>query len=131
MIDWTPELEDKIADLLESKSLLTVCAENPDLPSRASINRHLDSSAAFETKCARARKNHALKILEAVQTEVLTAKTKEAAYVANVKASHAQWYVTKLLPRIFGDRTVLAGDPENPLAIGLASRISEARKRDK
>ena len=37
----------------------------------------------------------------------------------------------QLNPKKYGDRTVLAGDPENPLAIGLASRISEARKRDK
>jgi hypothetical protein len=109
VINWTPDLEESIADKLELKSLLTVCSENPDLPSRASINRRLDSSPEFEAKCARARANHALIVLETVQKEVLGASTKEEAYIANVKASHAQWYVTKLLPRIFGEKREITG----------------------
>ena len=127
MIDWTPELEDSIAELLESKSLLTICSEHPDLPSRASINRRLDSSKSFETKCARARNNHALRLLEDVQREILTASTKEEAYVANVKAAHVQWYASKLLPKTFGDKQAI----ELSGSVDLAGKLAAARERAK
>lgn len=125
MIDWTPELEEEIAQKLEAKSLLTLCRENPHWPDRTSIIAHMAKSPEFSTRCARARTEHSQAILETVQDEVLNASTKEQAYVANVKAAHAQWYATKLLPKMYGDKQQL----EVSGGLDLAERLARARKR--
>ena len=126
-IQWTEQLEDRIAGLLESKSLRTVCEQNPDLPDRITINRRLAASSAFASKCARARAEHAQSLLEDVQTEVLKAKTKEDAYVANVKAAHVQWYASKLIAKVYGDKQAI----ELSGSVDLAGKLAAARERAK
>ncbi|MDR5729427.1 MAG: hypothetical protein RB191_18595 [Terriglobia bacterium] len=132
MINWTPELKAKIIEGLETKSLRKLCASDPTLPHRDTITDYFAIDADFSAKCARAREDHAevmddkiLEVAEKVEQGTLDPKA------GSVVISAYQWRASKLAPKKYGDRTVLAGDPENPLAIGLASRISEARKRDK
>ena len=58
----------------------------------------------FSRECVIARQEHAQGLLELIQAELLTAKDRNEAYAAQVKAQHMQWYVSKILPQIYGDR---------------------------
>ena len=101
---YSEEIADRIVERLQSLSLRQICEQFDDVPDRSTIHRWQDANPDFATKCARASKRHAQTVLDSVQNELLTAKTKEAAYVAGVKMSHAQWYASKLEPKQYGDK---------------------------
>lgn len=48
---------------------------------------------------------------------------------SRLRVDTRKWLMSKLAPKKYGDRTVLAGDPENPINVSLADAISAARKR--
>ena len=130
MINWTPELEQRIVDGLESYSLRKLCQLNSDLPCRDSITDHMGASEEFSTRCARARENHAevmddriLEVAEKVENGVLDAKA------GSVVISAFQWRAAKLKPKKYGERlqAELTGADGGPLQI--ATRIAAARER--
>jgi hypothetical protein len=46
---------------------------------------------------------------------------------SRLRVDTRKWLMSKLAPKKYGDRTVLAGDPDAPLV--LADAIAKARKR--
>lgn len=48
-----------------------------------------------------------------------------------IKADHMRWFIGKINQRKYGDRTTIAGDKDNPIALNIASaldlRIAAAR----
>ena len=145
MIDWTAELEEAICERLIQGESLHSFAGTGDFPAESTIYLRILKSKEFSEKYARAREAQmelmAAQIVDiAEENPMTTIPGKHGDYEAvdsaaiqrnRLRVDTRKWLMSKLAPKKYGDRTVLAGDPENPLAIGLASRISEARKRDK
>lgn len=108
-IKWTPELESRIVQELETQSLRKLCATSDDLPSRDSIQRYMDQNADFASRCARAREDHAevmddkiLDVAQRVEDGTLDPKA------GSVVISAYQWRASKLKPKKYGDTTKLA-----------------------
>ncbi len=98
------QMKRRIVDGLVHKTLDRILVENPDLPGRRMIARWMMEDTGFSRECVIARQEHAQGLLELIQTELLAAKDRNEAYAAQVKAQHLQWYVSKILPQIYGDR---------------------------
>jgi hypothetical protein len=105
VIDWTPELKQRIIDGLEDYSLRKLCELNSDLPSRDSITDLMAKDEDFSSRCARARENHAdvmddriLQVAEKVENGTLDAKA------GSVVISAFQWRAAKLKPKKYGER---------------------------
>lgn len=104
-IQWTPELQQRIIDGLESHSLRKLCLDNPDLPCRDSITDYMATDEKFSAKCARAREDHAevmddriLEVAEKVEKGSLDPKA------GSVVISAYQWRASKLKPKKYGDK---------------------------
>ena len=97
-IKWTAELEAEIARRLVNRSLLSICQQDKDVPSRGAINEHLAESEEFWAICARARRLHALQRLENVEVDVDTCNENNANSV-RVKVDFAKWLAERLLSR--------------------------------
>ena len=98
------QMKRRIVDGLVHKTLDAILRENPDLPGRRMFARWMMEDTGFSRECGIARQEHAQGLLELIQAELLTAKDRNEAYAAQVKAQHMQWYVSKILPQIYGDR---------------------------
>lgn len=123
-IDWTPELKARIAKLLINKPLIKVCEENPDLPSRASINERLAEDDEFWTQCARARRIHCFQRLENTQVKLDDALAKDHDQISikllEMQIGDARWNAERLLSKEYAPNQKHTGpDGEGPIAISL------------
>ena len=100
---YTEELADSIAERLITRSLSEICEQDEDVPHRCTVQRWIMQHDEFATKCARARELHSEYLIE--QAEVTARLCEEdSAQSAKVKISFAQWYASKLKPKVYGDR---------------------------
>lgn len=112
--DYSQELADAIADMLsEGISLRKICALD-DMPDRRTVLRWQAAHGDFAAKCARARELYADQIFDEMQ-EVADSGSADDVQRAKLRVSTMQWRASKLAPKKYGDRTVLAGDPDAPL----------------
>lgn len=114
----TPDLAEKILRRLEDgHSLLRIC-EPADMPSRSTVLRWTRADEDFRARYARAREDG------------LLLKAEEALDIADfggdvnrdrLKVDTRKWYVSKLLPHVFGDRVAITGAED-----GAPIRLSDA-----
>ena len=122
---WPLEIRDRIVELLEEHSLVEICAD-PKMPDRLTVQRWMREDANFATRCARAREMHAFAIVESI-TDIERGALDDVIKpeVARVVISSRQWRASKMNPKVFGDRTVVAGDPSAPLLGPLRTLTDE------
>lgn len=65
---------------------------------------------------------YAQEILTTARDETLTPESRR------VQVEALKWTAAKLKPRVYGDKTILSNDPENPVSL-LAIRLDEAIKK--
>lgn len=87
-----------------NRSLLRICKEDKDVPSRAAINEHLAEDDNFWTICARARKIHALQRLENVEVDVDSCNDDNARAV-KVKVDFAMWMAERLMSKEYSPQS--------------------------
>lgn len=122
----SPELADAICDkLMGGMSLRAVCRE-PDMPSKTFVLDWADDDEAFAAQYARAR---ARGWHDRAELAVDNAQTAEDAAKGRLAFDAERWYLGKMLPKTYGDRQVLAGDPEAPLS-GLSQDQLDAKLAD-
>jgi len=111
---YTDNLADEICDRIAAgESLRTIC-DDDTMPNRRTVMRWLDANPVFATKHARARKLQA-DVMDEKILAVADASTNETAQADRVKIAAYQWRAARLDPKKYGDRTILAGDPEAPI----------------
>ncbi len=102
-INWTPELENSIADRLITRSLRKICEEDNDLPHRITIQRRIIENPEFATVCARARAQNALYRLETAQDALDGADpesiTQPGVKLIELKLNDARWLAERLLSK--------------------------------
>ena len=142
-IKWTPELEQSIVDWIASGKTLREFGRQDGNPSHDAVYYHEKVSEEFKQRIAHAREigedviaEESLEIVDETPLMEISgdgwSKTciDPAGVQRNrIRADHRLKLLAKWNPRKYGDRTVLAGDPDAPLI--LSDRIANARKRAK
>jgi hypothetical protein len=116
--------------LAEGESLRAICRDE-GMPSEATVRGWALADEGFSAQYARARElgYHALadEIVHISNTPQIGVKTKtndkgevettEGDMIEHrrLQVDARKWFLSKVLPKVYGDRTVLAGDPDAPL----------------
>lgn len=118
-----------ISRLADGESLRAICRTD-GMPNRSTIMRWLDDDADFATKYARAKDigldERAEKLADDMDAETDVSRAK-------LKFEYGRWYLSKLAPKKYGDKTLLGSDPENPLPAAVtldASKLSTEALRE-
>ena len=141
---YTQEIGDSICErLADGESLRSICASE-DMPNRATVFRWLGQDDAFRDQYARAREEQADALADDIveisdEADVVAKADGEEVRLAldptavarnRLRVDARKWVAAKLKPKKYGDRQVLAGDPEAPLH-GLSDADLDARIAEK
>lgn len=142
---YTEDLANEIciAISLSTQGLEHICEAHDGFPNPDTIYTWRIKHNEFAEKYARARESQmelmAQEILEIADetgrdTKVIKHGDHETEVAdsewinrSRLRVDTRKWLMSKLAPKKYGDRTVLAGDPDAPLV--LAEAIAKARKR--
>ena len=98
-----------------------------DMPDKSTVYHwmmvHPEFLAAYDIAKEKQMDFYANEILEITDE---CAKDSDAVAKAKLQVNTRQWLMGKLKPKKYGDRTVIAGDKENPLTVSLASALDHA-----
>lgn len=120
----TPEVMNAICQrLADGESLRAICADDA-MPGRTTVFDHLAADEQFREQYARARESQAHAYADdivAISDE--PAETHEEIAHAKLRIDSRKWVASKLLPKKYGDATLLKhGDADGePLSLGEAS----------
>lgn len=141
---WTDEVADEICRrLAEGAGLEEICADE-HLPDSAQVYRRLHVDADFCEKYARARESQAehhldeiIAIADNATDDVMflamdgqpdgdggkPAINHSAIARARLQIDARKWVMSKLAPKKYGDKQILAGDADNPLKLDTKIEI--------
>jgi hypothetical protein len=149
---YTPEIAREICDrLAEGETLRAICRSD-HMPSASTVRRWvIDDFEGFAAQYARARDcgldemaDELIEISDDGTNDTYCdeeGKEKTDADVlgrSKLRVDSRKWYLSKLAPKRYGERTTIAGDPDAPLtapadpvqaALTLASILAAARQR--
>lgn len=142
--DFTQDLADKIClRLSQGESLKTICSDE-DMPNASTVHLWvIEDREGFSKKYARARNIQA----EVMFDEILEIsdksdnivdsgnEKKSSAYAQNqrLKVDSRKWYLSKVLPKKFGDKLDLTTDGEKlpaPIYKGLSTEKDESNNKE-
>lgn len=142
--DYTDAIADAICEALaDGQSLRSICL-GEDMPNRATVFRWLANNEVFRDQYARARDVQA----EALADEILDIaddgsndwmerrddqggnigwkENGEAMARSKLRVDARKWVAAKLLPKKYGDKTLVGSDPDNPLPPGFSVNLVKA-----
>ena len=127
--DYSAEIADLICERLsEGESLRAICLDG-GMPNKATVFRWLATHQEFRDQYACARE---------AMADVLA---DEIVYIADGKhggedvsrdklsVDARKWAASKLKPKVYGDKTLIGSDPDNPLPTGFDVKFHGAGKR--
>ncbi|HEY8006039.1 MAG TPA: hypothetical protein VIE66_04380 [Methylocella sp.] len=126
----TPEIAAEILNRLSEGELMVDILAAPGMPSRTSLRRLCERDETFRMAYAGAREDQACAMAEAA-LKICERATAENAQVARLRFDAARWMVSKIMPRLFGDKvtaevTGADGGPvlvDRPLVPGEAKAL--------
>jgi hypothetical protein len=105
--DFRDEIATRICDLLmDGVSLRSICGLE-DMPGRTTVFRWMDENPDFASRYARARMLQA-DLMDDLILETANACTPATAQADKVKIAAFQWRASKLMPKVYGDKTEVA-----------------------
>lgn len=136
---FTQEIADAICErLAEGESLNAIC-KSEGLPSESTVRRWaLDDEQGFATNYARAREVGYLRMADEI-TQIAddgandtytdedgNERTNQDVIArSRLRVDTRKWLLSKMLPKVYGDKLELSGDPGKPLALVIASPHDE------
>jgi len=126
---YTDVLVDEICGRLASGEPMAKIVQSAHMPDSVTIYRWLREKPEFQQRYADARKDgaHCLadQIQDIVDTEPLAVfdetgnKRYDSGSIAHnrLRMDARKWLAAKYLPKVYGERTVVAGDDEHPVVI--------------
>ncbi len=122
---YSEKIGDDICErLANGESLRRICL-TPNYPRQATVFRWLIANETFREQYIRAREAQA----ETLADEIIDiADGKRAAYEGTesdvnrdrLAVDARKWVASKLKPKVYGDKTLVGSDPDNPLPKGFA-----------
>jgi len=133
---FTQEIADAICDkLADGESLRKICLAD-DMPGKATVFRWLAADKTFQDQYARAREAQAdtladeiLDIADDGSNDFMGDDEKyngDAVQRSRLRVDARKWLAGKLRPKVYGDKTLIGSDPENPLPTGFAVTFRKA-----
>ena len=135
---YTDNLVDEICARLASGEPMAKIVQSAHMPDSVTIYRWLREKPDFQQRYTDARKDgaHCLadQIQDIVDTEPLAVfdeagnKRYDAGSIAHnrLRMDARKWLAAKYLPKVYGDKTILAGDADAPLAVSVDFSTWEA-----
>jgi hypothetical protein len=111
--DYTPEVAREICDrMIDCNSLRTIC-QHQAMPDEGTVYRWIARYPEFREVYARARELQAMRWAE----EVLAIADDDTLdpHDRRIRVDTRKWLLSKVLPRIYGDKVTVAGDPNAPI----------------
>ena len=112
---YSDELVDKICDWIASGKTLTAFCNLEGSPNYATIMRWLDKEPEFRDKYVQARESQAEhfndRIIDIADDMTIDADHKR------IQIDARKWSAAHAAPKKYGERRIIAGDPEAPVAI--------------
>jgi hypothetical protein len=137
-LSYTTEIADEICERIANGEPLRVICRDKKMPSWTTVYNWLNANEDFSKRFARARDlgeealfQQCLDISDDERHDwLLTKKGTITNEVAIGRAKLQVWTRLQLLakwnPKKYGDRTTIAGDQNNPLAISVIDRLTRA-----
>lgn len=128
--EYKAEVAETICErLMEGESLRKICSD-PDMPDRNTVFRWLSANEDFHRQYARAREIQADTLFE----ETLEISDDDSLDIgfddegkpfikgeniqrARLRVDTRKWMAGKLKPKVYGDKTTVAGDPDSPVRV--------------
>lgn len=129
---YTPEVVERLCELISSRreGLEDICDSEEGLPDSQTVYKWLGRYDEFGEKYARAREAQSeIYVQDMVKIASGVDERPEAINKARLRIDTLKWAASKLKPKKYGDSTILRGDKENPLDIGLAALLDSAGAR--
>lgn len=114
-------VEDIIAGLLDGRSMRDICS-GKNMPDRETVARWCEKWPDLAAAIARAREDG---FMERAERAVIAAKTAEDAQKGRLAFDAERWFLGKV-SKALGDKTVIAGDKDNPLRTEVKHDLSDA-----
>jgi len=133
---FSQEIVDEICErIAEGESLRSICKNDPKMPAMSSVFKWLSENKDFSEQYARAREVQAESMAEEIfeiaddgSNDLMTITKKDYSYEmenkevtsrSKLRVEARQWYLGKIIPKKYGTKTTLAGDPDNPLIVPI------------
>lgn len=105
--------------LVSGLSMADACLD-PRCPTQTDVYVGMAADPVFRSVIVRAREAQQHAIIDET-VRMADDATEENWQVVKLRIWARQWRAGKLAPRIYGERTTIAGDPENPLVVSQAA----------
>ena len=137
---FTEDMADEICSrIVQGESLNRICRDE-HMPEVRSVYRWLRSNDSFCQLYTRAKEDQADTLADEIQDisderPMLTIMTDDETVEKldpvginrnRLRVDARKWIASKLKPKKYGDRQILAGDPENPLEVNQRSEMLDA-----
>ena len=135
--DYSPELINVICDrIANGEPLVRICREEA-MPNVVTVYRWLNKYPEFSNLYAKAKDAAADTLAEEIQdiADSIPMETTDKegntrfdpAYInwMRLRVDARKWVAAKLKPKKYGDRTIMAGDPESPLQTETTIKANE------
>ncbi len=106
--DYTPELAERICDVTATtiKSVYDICKSNNDFPDECTVFRWMRKYPKFRQDYLEAKELQGLLYSDKVMRTIWDCdEVNESIAKANLILRGAQWHLSKLAPKQFGDKT--------------------------
>jgi len=111
--DHTPEIAREIADrMIDGDSLRAVC-EQENMPHEGTVYRWIARHPEFRELYAHARELQAMRWAEEVLS--IADDTTLEPHDRRIRVDTRKWLLSKVLPKVYGDKVTVAGDPSAPI----------------
>ncbi len=119
MTRYSRELSDLLCDQLAAGRTLNSVCQDSGMPSRTAVQKWVASGIdGFAERYALARRlGYEVMADEVVDLSDGAGLSTEAVAKARLQVDSRKWLLAKALPKMFGDRVTVAGDPDAPLVI--------------
>ena len=114
-----------IARMCEGESLRAIC-RTAGFPTASAVIHWIGEDEGFAAQYARAREAQADALfddLAEVAEAALTAESAVEVAARRLIVDTTKWRLSKIVPKKYGDKLELAGDPKNPLSITSIQRV--------
>lgn len=122
---YTQKLADAILDrIANGDSLRTICKGNPDMPAVSTILKWKLENPVFSEQYDEARQSQAQHLFDQL-IEIADSSTGETQR-DRLRVDTRKWYLSKVAPKVYGDKLELAGDKDNPIELNATVTLKEA-----
>lgn len=124
-VRYSQALADRILARLEAGESVTKICQSPDMPDKANVIRWAhDPDHPFSQQYARARPRGYRLLAEEIM-DIADEEPKDATAVNHqrLRIDTRKWLLAKMLPKEYGEKLELAGDPSKPLFVEVRRTV--------